>query len=135
MSIVIGIWFAVAGGVALLAGVTAMRRADRLRLRGVPAWATVVTRAGTSGDFGKEADRTLIRFPLADGRQMELTCPVPVRRERRLIPGEMVRIWYDRLDPAEVLVSGFDKHYVDWAFAITGALLILAGTGIARFGP
>jgi hypothetical protein len=124
VSIVIGIWFAVAGGVALLAGVTAMRRADRLRLRGVPAWATVV--AGTG--------RTLIRFPLVDGQQMELTCPVPVRKGRRLIPGEKVRIWYDRLDPAEVLVSGFDKHYVDWAFAITGALLILAGTGIARFG-
>jgi hypothetical protein len=33
-----------------------------------------------------------------------------------------------------VLVSGFDKHYADWAFAITGAILILAGTGIARFG-
>jgi hypothetical protein len=134
MSIVIGIWFALAGGVALLAGVTAMRRADRLRLRGVPAWATVVGGSGRSGDFGNEPDRTLIRFPLADGRQVELTCPVPVRKDRRLIPGEKVRVWYDRMDPGEVLVSGFDKHHVDWAFAITGALLILAGTGIARFG-
>ena len=134
MSIVIGVWFALAGGVALLAGVTAMRRADRLRLRGVAAWATVVGRAGKSGDWGSEPDRTLLRFPLADGRQMELACPVPVRKDRRLIPGEKVRVWYDRMDPGEVLVSGFDKHKVDWAFAITGALLILVGTGIARFG-
>jgi hypothetical protein len=132
VSIVIGIWFAVAGGVALLAGVTAMRRADRLRLRGVPAWATVVARTDRTEDFVQE--RTLIRFPLADGRQIELTRPVPVRRDRRLIPGEKVRVWYDRKDPGDVLVSGFDKHYADWAFAITGALLILAGTGIARFG-
>jgi hypothetical protein len=123
MPLVIGIWFAFAGGVALLAGVTAMRRADRLRLRGVPAWATVVAGPG----------RPLIRFPLVDGQQMELTCPVPVRRDRRLIPGEKVRVWYDRTDPGEVLVSGFDQHYADWAFAITGAVLILAGTGIARF--
>ena len=134
MPIVIGIWFAFAGGVALLAGVTALRRADRLRLRGVAAWATVVARTGRSGDFGNEPDRTLIRFPLTDGRQMELTCPVSVRKDRRLIPGEKVRVWYDRSDPGEVLVSGFDGHYADWAFAITGALLILAGTGIARFG-
>jgi hypothetical protein len=134
MSVMVGIWFAFAGGVALLAGVTAMRRADRLRLRGVPAWATVVAGPDGSGDFGHEPDRTLIRFPLADGRQMELTCPVSVRKHRRLIPGEKVRVWYSRTDPADVLVSGFDKHYANWAFAITGAILILAGTGIARFG-
>jgi len=135
MPVVIGIWFAFAGGVALLAGVTAMRRADRLRLRGVAAWATVVPGyTGKSGDFGNEPDRTLIRFPLADGRQMELTCPVSVRKDRRLIPGEKVRVWYDRSDPGEVLISGFERHYADWAFAITGILLILAGTGIARFG-
>jgi len=36
MVIVIGVWFALAGGLAALAGLTAMRRARRLRRGGSP---------------------------------------------------------------------------------------------------
>lgn len=137
MPVMVGIWFAFAGGVAVLAGLTAMRRADRLRLRGITAWATVVRGPDAAADPAGAGDRdysTLIRYTLADGRIMERRFSAPLRRARALIPGERVQVWYDPADPAEVLVRGRDGRYVDWAFAITGILLIFAGTGIARFG-
>jgi len=137
MPVLVGIWFAIAGAVAVLAGLSAMRRADGLRLRGVAAWATVARGPDPAGDVPDGGDPDpglLIRYTLADGRPMEQPCPASLRKSSALIPGEKVRIWYDGTNPDEVLISGRDGHYGDWAFAITGILLILAGTGIARFG-
>ena len=48
MLIVIGIWFALAGGLAALAGLTAMRRARRLRRAGALGIGVL------SGGYGRE---------------------------------------------------------------------------------
>jgi len=42
MSILVGIWFALAGGLAVLAGLSGMRCVRRLRGDGVAAWAMAV---------------------------------------------------------------------------------------------
>jgi hypothetical protein len=48
MPIVTGIWFALAGALAVLAGLAGMRRVRRLRQVGVSAWAMAVAGAGTA---------------------------------------------------------------------------------------
>lgn len=126
----IGIWFAVAGGVAVLAGVTSRRRAGRLRQRGVAAWATVISAPRRSDDDLPGA-ATMIRYPLQDGRVTEQRCPAAVRKASALLPGQKVQVWYDQADPGEVLVSGRDGRYSDRAFAIAGMLLVLGGVWIA----
>ena len=50
MSILIGVWFAVAGGLAVLAGLTGMRRVRRLRRNGVATWAATVEPPARAGE-------------------------------------------------------------------------------------
>jgi Protein of unknown function (DUF3592) len=131
MLIAFGLWCALAGAVALLAGVTARRRAGRLRQRGIAAWATVFAAARTGDEFSPPGTETMIRYSLPDGRVSEQRCPPGIRRSNRLLPGEKVRVWYNPADPGDVLVSSRDGRYSDRTFAIAGIMLILAGVWIA----
>jgi len=102
MNVVIGIWFAVAGGVALLTGLTARDRVRRLR-------------------------RTLIQYPLADGRVIERLCPRPLRRSAAPAVGQKVPVWYDPADPTDVLVNGWDGRHSDRMLLAAGLFFLLLG--------
>ena len=72
MSIVIGVWFALAGGLAVLAGLSAMRRARRLRSSGLSAWAMIVASpAAPDQPPHGSARRMLVQFALANGQVIE----------------------------------------------------------------
>jgi Protein of unknown function (DUF3592)/Mu transposase, C-terminal len=120
VSVLLGIWLAVAGGVAVLAGATAARRVRRLRASGQTAWAEVVARATEDAEAEGGPWRVLLQFRLPDGQLIE-------RATRRMRPGQKVLIWYDPADPGDVLVYGQDGRYIDSAFAAVGIALILIG--------
>src|SRR5450631_2757351 len=75
MAVVIGIWFALAGGLAALAGLTGIHRAHRLRRRGLTAWATAVPPVAAGAPAGGSPGLALMRYGLADGRVRESFCP------------------------------------------------------------
>jgi Protein of unknown function (DUF3592) len=132
MSVVIGFWFAVAGGVAALAGLTARDRVRRLRRSGTSAWAMVVPSPVPPDEpGGGQERRTMIQYSLADGRVVERLCPRPVRRSAWPAAGQRVRVWYDPADPADVLVNGWDGRYSDWALLAVGLSFFLFGLAIA----
>jgi len=135
MLIVIGVWFALAGGVAVLAGLTAMRRARRLRRGGSPVWAVALP-GPVSMDEGPGGPprRTVIQYILADGRVVERVSPGSARKAAMLRPGQKVLVWYDPDDPQDVLVYGREGRAADLAFVIAGALFIALGVGIAAIG-
>jgi hypothetical protein len=133
--IVIGVWFALAGGVAALAGLTAMRRARRLRRRGSPVWAVALPGPVSMDEGpGGPPGRTVIQYALADGRVVERVSPGSARKAARLRPGQKVLVWYDPDDPQDVLVYGREGRVADLAFVIAGALFIALGAGIAASG-
>jgi hypothetical protein len=135
MLIVIGIWFALAGGLAVLAGLTGMHRARRMRRRGSPVWAMALPRPVSMDEgAGGPAGRTMIQYTLADGRVAERVSPRSARKAAMLRPGEKVLIWYDPDDPQDVLVYGREGRAADLAFVIAGALFIALGAGIAAIG-
>ena len=43
-------------------------------------------------------------------------------------------VWYDPADPLDILVYGREGRASNLTFAIAGAVLMLAGVGIAAFG-
>jgi Protein of unknown function (DUF3592) len=132
MAGVIGFWFAVVGGVAALAGLTARRRVARLRRTGEPAWAMVVPSRVSPGELaGGSPRRNLIQYSLTDGRVIERLCPRPVRRAAWPAVGQRVPVWYDPADPTDVLVNGWDGRYSDLAFLAVGVFFIVFGMGIA----
>ena len=135
MLIVMGVWFALAGGLAALAGLTAMRRARRLRRGGSPVWAVAVPRPA-SVDEGASGSpcRTVIQYTLADGRVVERLSPGSARKAAMLRPGEKILVWYDPDDPQDVLVYGREGRAADLVFVIAGALFIALGAGIAAIG-
>jgi Protein of unknown function (DUF3592) len=133
--IVIGVWFALAGGLAALAGLTAMRRARRLRRGGSPVWAVVLPRpVSVAEGAGDSPGRTMIQYTLADGRLVERLSPGSARKAAMLRPGQKVLVWYDPDDPYEVLVHGREGRVADLAFVMAGALFIVLGAGIAAIG-
>ena len=67
MTTVIGIWFALAGGLAALAGLTGMRQTRQLRRRGVTAWATAIPPVSADERPGGLPHRTAIRYGLPTG--------------------------------------------------------------------
>ena len=132
MNVVIGLCFAFAGGVAALAGFTARQRVLRLRRSGEPAWAMVVpTPAEPDEPAGGSPRRNLIQYPLADGRVIEQICPRPIRKAAWPTVGQKVRVWYNRADPTDVLINGWDGRYADRAFLAVGVFFIVFGLGIA----
>jgi hypothetical protein len=135
MLIIFGVWFAVAGGVAMLAGLAGMRRVRRLRRNGLTTWGLPMRAPAPADPESAEAlDRMLLQYTLADGRVIERIAPAPTRKSASLQPGEKVLIWYDPEDPDDVLVYGRWGRASDRAFVIAGALFVLVGAGIAAFG-
>jgi hypothetical protein len=128
MAIVIGVWFGLVGGVAVLAGLAGMARARRLRRSGLSAWATAVPAPPAAG---QPARRTVIQYALADGQVMERLSPQPARRAASLLPGQKVLVWYDAADPDDVLVYGREGRRSDRVFVAAGLLVILAGAVVA----
>jgi hypothetical protein len=130
MQVVIGLVFALAGGVAALAGVTARSRVRRLRRSGRSAWAMVVPAPIPAGEGGS-ARRNLIQYPLEDGHVIERLCPRPIRKAASPAVGQKVPIWYDPADPTDVLVNGWDGRYGDRAFLAVGLFFIVLGLAVA----
>jgi len=135
MLILFGIWVAVAGGVAALAGLSGLHRVRRLRRDGVTAWALAVPEPVLAG--GEPADRDgrlRLQYTLADGRMIERIGPAPRRKPGMPRPGDKVLIWYDPADPDDVLVYGRWGRTADRVFLTIGLLLIGVGTAIAVAG-
>ncbi|HTT52628.1 MAG TPA: DUF3592 domain-containing protein [Streptosporangiaceae bacterium] len=132
MLILFGIWVAVAGGVAALAGLAGRHRVRRLRRDGVTAWALAVPEPVPAGQPPPDPPvRPMLQFTLADGRVVERIGPVPRRRTGSPRPGDKVLIWYDPADPDDVLVYGRWGRTADRVFLATGLLFIAAGIAIA----
>jgi hypothetical protein len=131
--IVIGAWFAVAGGLAVLAGLTGMRRVRRLRREGVATWAAFMepppVRPGEPPDDSPRP--AVIRYTLADGRVIERIAPSPARKTVPPGPAQKVLVWYDPEDPQDILVYGREGRFIDRAFLAAGLLFVLIGTGIS----
>ncbi len=135
MLILFGIWMAVAGGVAALAGLAGLHRVRRLHRDGVTAWALAMPEPMPAGQQPTDPDRRMrLQYTLADGRVVERIGPVPDRRSGAPRPGDKVLIWYDPADPDDVLVYGRWGRAGNRAFLIVGLLLILIGAAIAVAG-
>lgn len=128
MFVILGVWLALAGGVAALAGLAGAHRRSRLRGSGLTAWATIVRTPGEPGER-----QGSVRFELADGRIIERPCAFSSRRNDDLAAGRKVLVWYDAGDPDDVLVFNRDGRWSDRAFVAVGALLIVAGATLAAF--
>ena len=130
MSAIVGIWFAVAGLPAILAGLAGMHRVRRLRRGGVKAWAVAVPEPAADGNR-----RVGLQYTLADGNVLDRLAPATVRKTAALRPGQQVLIWYDPADPLDVLVYGREGRLSDLMFVLAGAAFMLAGVAIAVFAP
>jgi Protein of unknown function (DUF3592) len=128
MSAVVGIWIAVAGLPAMLAGLAGMHRVRRLRRVGVKAWAVAVAEPAADGNR-----RVGLQYTLADGNVLERLAPPTVRKAAELRPGQKVLIWYDPADPLDILLYGREGRVSDLMFVLAGAAFVLAGGGIAVF--
>jgi hypothetical protein len=134
MPVLVGVWFALAGGVAALAGLYGIRRARKLRSGGVRTWGMAV-RQPASPDMEPDESRGqfLIQYTLADGRVMERIAPQPARKQSALRAGQQVLVWYNPKDPDEVLIYGHQTRLADRVFLIAGVAFILIGAGLAAF--
>ena len=135
MPVLIGVWFGIAGSLAVLAGLTARLRVRRLRREGVAVWATAVPtpEPATPGPATPgPAGPVRLEYTLADGRVMQR---LGAARGRRLRAGQKVLVWYDPADPGEVVVYGQEGRLSDRVFMLAGALFIVVGVGLAAFAP
>ncbi|HEY6788140.1 MAG TPA: DUF3592 domain-containing protein [Trebonia sp.] len=137
MAVFIGVWMALAGALALLAGASARRRVRRLKRDGIKVWAEAIHRPPPDGEQhdGRQYDssqQVTLQYTLTDGRVLERSART--RRGAPLASGEKVLIWYDPDDPAEVVISGRDGRASDLAFVVIGLIFLLAGAGIAIGG-
>src|SRR5262245_33587113 len=119
MTTVLGIWFALAGVIAVIAGLSGMRRVRRLRRDGAQAWAVVVPSHPADGER-----EVALQYTLPDGRVLEEHSANGIEP---LLPGERVLIWYDPADPLDVLVRGRETRAADLVFVLVGAALVAAG--------
>jgi hypothetical protein len=131
MLTIVGAWFALVGGLAVLAGLTGRRRSRRLRSTGSAVWALTVAGPDPAGSLDGSPARPMLQYTLADGQVMERIAPGRARKSGRLQPGQQVLIWYDPRDPGDICVYGHEGRAADAAFIITGLLLIAAGVGLA----
>jgi hypothetical protein len=133
--VIVGVWLALAGAVAALAGVTAAGRRRKLRGSGKTAWATVVRTPSDSDEpRGRSAPPVSLQFALEDGRIIERPYSPPAARRSALYSGQKVLIWYDPVDPAEVLVFGQTSRRADVVFTVIGLLFIAIGASLAALG-
>jgi len=131
MADVLGIWIALAGAVAVLAGLTGLRRVQRLRRGGVKSWARAVPWPGGADRDNDGEPQVVLQYTLPDGRVLERLVPGP---SGSLQPGRSVLIWYDSDDPLDVLVYGRHGRVLDVVFAAVGTLFVLIGVAIAAVG-
>jgi hypothetical protein len=132
MSIVIGVWFALTGLVAVLPWLGGMSRRHRLRGAGRSAWATVVPTVPGPGEAGPlPARRVSVQFTLDDGRIIERPSPGSARKSSALNPGQKVLVWYDPADPGDILVYGRDGRVSEEVLLLTGLVLITIGLIVA----
>lgn len=117
----IGVWFGLAGGLAVLVALAARHRAWRLRRHGVMVWGTAVP----------GPDRTVIRYAMPDGACLEHATRQPLRRSRAFLPGQEVLVWYDPSDPRESLVFGGDGRTSDRVLLTVGLVVLAAGVVLA----
>lgn len=135
MQVVTGIWLALVGVLAAMAGLADIRRVRQLRKRGTKTWGMVVPAHASAGDRdGDVRRRTLVQYSLPDGRVIERLCPEP-SRAKALRPGQQVLVWYDPSDPGDVLVFGREARYSSRAFVAAGVVLIALGMALAASGP
>ncbi len=134
MTVLLAIVFAFAGGVAMLAGYSDIRRSRRLRSTGQAVWAMAISPPGSAADRAEGPQRPYLQYTLGDGSVIEQVCPGPLRKASGLMPGQRVLVWYDPADPADIVVHGRDAGLVDRAFVVTGLVIVLIGAVIASFG-
>jgi hypothetical protein len=129
--IVFGVWLALAGAVALLAGLAGRRRVRRLRRHGLTAWGVIVPAPAAEKPPPAGPRRTLVQYRLADGQVLERIVPAAGIRTAPLRPGQKVLVWYDAEDPGDILVYGRWGRAADWAFVAAGAVAVLGGLILA----
>jgi hypothetical protein len=132
MVIVLGVWLALAGVVALLAGLSAQGRVRRLRRHGLKAWGVIVTARDAEGRQPAGSRGTLVQYRLADGQVLERIVPQKGIRTAPPQPGEKVLVWYDAKDPGDILVYGRWGRAGDWAFVAAGVASVVGGIILAR---
>ncbi|GAA3131120.1 DUF3592 domain-containing protein [Streptomyces rectiviolaceus] len=118
--VVLAVFTALGGLVALLAGAYGLRQTRHITNAGEVAQALV--KAVQPG-----AERPMLQFETGDGRVVEVVSPVPPSRKRTLAPGDRVRIAYDSDDPREAVVLGRERRGIDRGFVAAGAAVLLLG--------
>ena len=131
--LVYGVWLALAGGIAMVAGLAASLRRRRLQRNGVAVRAMILPTPSDAADAGRTA-AVSIQFALEDGRVIERGHGPQGRRPARLRPGDRVLVWYDPADPTDVVVYGSDGRWSDRAFLVSGVVLFAVGVVLAGFG-
>ena len=131
MAVILGVWLALAGAVALLAGLAGSQRRSRLRHSGQTAWAMVLPAQSGPAAADPAFSSVAVQFALDDGRVIERVQARPARKSGSWRPGQQVLVWYDPTDPSDVLVSGSEGRWSDRAFLAAGVVLVLTGIAIA----
>ena len=129
--VVFGVWLALGGAMAVVAGLGGARRRRRLRSSGLTTWAMVLPTPTEPDDPSRSSAPVSVQFALDDGRVIERRHARPIRRSAALSPGERVLIWYDPADPGDVVIYGSDGRWSDRAFLVAGALFVLVGVAMA----
>ncbi|MFC8127524.1 DUF3592 domain-containing protein [Streptomyces sp. NPDC057302] len=126
--VVLAVFTALGGLVALLAGVYGLRQTRRITDMGEVAQALV--KAVQPG-----AGRPTLQFETGDGQVVEVVSPVPPSRKRPLVAGDRVRIAYDSDDPRETVVLGRERRGIDRGFVVAGAAVLLLGLVLTSLAP
>ena len=129
--IVFGAWLALAGALALLAGLSGRARVRRLRRHGLTTWGVTASPPDAAERQPDGPRRMLVQYRLADGQVLERIVPAAGLRRAPLQPGQKVLIWYDAEDPGDILVYGRWGRAADWAFVAAGAVLVVIGLILA----
>lgn len=66
----------------------------------------------------------MLRFDTADGRPVEVFCPVPSTPRRPLVEGRKVLVHYEPDDPTQVVVHG-ERGRSDLFFVTLGLAAVL----------
>jgi hypothetical protein len=129
--VVYGVWLALSGGIAWLAGLAGARRRRRLRSSGRIAWAMVLPTPSARDEAAPGRPGISVQFALDDGRVIERAHGRRARRSAALRPGQRVLVWYDPEDPGDVLVYGSDGRWSDRTFLAVGLVLVVVGVLLA----
>jgi Protein of unknown function (DUF3592) len=121
----IGVWFGLAGALAVVVALAGRARARRLRRDGVKVWGTAVS--GT--------ERTLVRYALPDGMLLERPTRDPLRKSRALLPGQKILVWYDPADPGDSVLFGRDGRVGDRILLFVGLALIASAFLLGIVNP